>query len=212
METLLKTNLLKEDPIYYKARKKAEIVNLEAYEYLTISGNCAPENKAFTDAIEAIYTIAYAIKFGAKAAGKDFVVPKMECQWWIKGGLEVQHRFTQTPRDQWHWKIAIRMPGFIDRANYENALSIAKFKKPKHQQLLDQVNFEVIDKGTCAQILHQGSYEAELPSIQQILSLMAKEGYVFRGYHTEIYLSEPTRTQEANRKTILRYQVAKAQN
>ncbi|REE05835.1 GyrI-like domain-containing protein [Marinoscillum furvescens] len=211
MELLQKTNLAKTDPTYYSAKKTPQILQLGEYPYLTISGQCAPEDPAFWQAIEAIYAYAYAIKFSAKANDMDFVVPKMECQWWISGGLEAQHLFTQTPREEWHWKIAIRMPDFIEPSNFEQASSMVSTKKAKSHLPLQKVNYELIDLGECIQILHVGSYEEELPSIEKMISCLSDSAYAFAGYHTEIYLSDPRRTPEPRRKTILRYQV-KPQN
>lgn len=204
METL-KTDLAKTDPTYYKAKLTPEIVELGAYDYLTIGGQSSPEDTQFLNAIEAIYAVAYGIKFLCKAEDNDFTVPKMECHWYIAGGPERQHLFAETPRDQWHWQIKIRMPEMVESGHYFKAIHNAKRKKPELD--LDGVKLEYLQEGTCAQILHLGSYEEELPSIAKVHDLIRKENHQICGYHKEIYLNDPRKTSAEKLKTILRYQI-----
>ncbi len=201
-----KTNLQKEDPNYYKIGKKAEVRDLDTYYYLTIESVCAPENELFNQSIEAIYKIAYTLKFQSKERGFDFVVPKMEAFWWIAGGAENQKEFMNTPREEWHWKILIRLPDFIERDLVNKALQAAKDSK-LNNQLLNQVKYESINEGRCVQVLHIGSYDKEENSLKKLHDLMESEGLKVNNYHHEIYLSDPGRTSEDKLRTILRYGV-----
>ena len=205
METLTaKINLEKADPNYYKVGTTPELRDLDTYNYVTIEGKCSPQEPAFNQAIEAIYAVAYGIKFLCKAEDADFVVPKMECYWFIDGGLEVQHKFTETPMEEWNWKIQIRLPDVVEREHYDRSLANAKKKAlPK----LDEVKFELINEGRCVQIMHVGPWDQEGPSIVKLMQLVQQEGLTVIGYHKEIYISDPNRAEEQNKKTILRYQV-----
>ncbi|MEQ9465972.1 MAG: GyrI-like domain-containing protein [Ekhidna sp.] len=206
--TIDKLNLQKADPSYYKATKTPELRDLEPYYYLSVSGRGNPNAPEFLQAIEKMYAVAYAIKFTCKAEDMDFVVPKMEGFWWIDGGLEAQHKFTQTPPEEWNWKIVIRMPDFVEGDHFYRAVQKVKTKNP---ELLpeDEVKFELINEGLSVQILHIGSYHKEEPSIMKMLEFAKENGLVINGHHHEIYLSDPRKTLEEKLKTILRYSVKK---
>lgn len=197
----LKLDLTKTDRAYYKAKQTPSLQEFDAYDYLTIRGQSAPEDKLFTSAIETIYPVAYAVKFICKDKEEDFVVPKMEGQWWV----EDNRPFEQVPRHEWHWRLLIRMPGFVDKTTFEMAISNLKTKgKPIR---LEDVKFEQINEGKCIQMLHIGSYEEEQETIRQIFQKMREENLQMNGYHHEIYLSDPMRTPAWKLKTIIRYPV-----
>lgn len=203
----LKTDLTKSDPAYYKAKTAAEIVALDTYGYLTLSGQSSPDDPKFWNAVESIYTVAYGIKFLCKAEDNDFTVPKMECHWFISGGPAEQHKFTQTPKDLWLWQIKIRMPDMVESDHFFRSIHQSKTKKPDHN--FDNIKFEYLKEGICAQILHLGSYNDEAPSISKVHKLIDEEGYRMTGYHKEIYLNDPRRVAPGKLKTILRYQIEK---
>lgn len=125
METMEKLDLVKSFKEYYKAKQIPELVDLAPAYYLTISGVSAPEDELFVKSIESIYPLAYGIKKLAKDQGRDFGVPKMEGQWWVEGEVP----FEETPRDQWHWRIMIMMPDFVDIKMVDKAREIVEKKK-----------------------------------------------------------------------------------
>jgi len=199
--TMEKLDLKKAYPEYYTAAEKPQIVNLEPYYYLTISGKCAPENPIFEEAIGHLYALAYKVKFSSKANELDFVVPKLEAFWWVEG----ETPFEKSPRDQWCWKLMLRMPDFIGRTDVGDAQFslVADDKLPTNHKL----QFEEIHEGLSLQILHMGSYEEEWPSIQKLLQFAQREGFEVVGKHHEIYLNDPMRTEKSKLKTILRYSI-----
>lgn len=201
-----KLNIEKADPNYYKVGKEPELRDLDPYYYLTVSGRCSPGDEKFNKAIEQLYAVAYNIKFMCKAEDMDFVVPKMEGFWWIDGGLEAQHKFTQTPEKDWNWKITIRMPDFVEGDHFYRAMEKVKQKSPALIQN-DEVTYELINEGKCVQILHLGSYHEEEPSIMKILDFIKSNELTVSDHHHEIYLSDPRKTPEHKLRTILRYAV-----
>lgn len=206
METMTaKINLQKADPNYYKASTTPEIRDLDTYNYLTLAGAGAPTNQSFQDAIRSLYAVAHGIKFLCKGQDNDFVVPKMECYWFIAGGLEAQHKFTETPMDQWLWKIQMRMPDVVERDHFDQALRNAVINKG--YPALAALQYELINEGKCVQAMHVGSWEEEGPTIAKVMAFVANEGLQVTGYHKEIYISEPAKVEESRKKTILRYQV-----
>ncbi|WP_425392782.1 GyrI-like domain-containing protein [Ekhidna sp.] len=206
--TLEKFDLKKADPAYYKASKQPQIRDLDSYYYLSLSGRCDPQSDQFLEAIDKLYSVAFNIKFICKGEDMDFAMPKMEGFWWIDGGLEAQHKFAQTPPDQWNWKIVIRMPDFVEGDHYYRAVQKVKHKNPKLIQD-DEVKFELINEGLCVQGLHIGSFYEEEPTIAKIMEYIQANDLQVAGYHHEIYLSDPRRTPEEKLKTILRYAVKK---
>lgn len=207
--TIDKLNLQKADPNYYKAGSTPQLRDLEPYYYLSVSGRGNPDSKEFSQAIEQLYAVAYAIKFTCKSEDMDFIVPKMEGFWWIDGGLEAQHKFTQTPPEEWNWKITIRMPDFVEGDHFYRAIQKVKTKNPELLKS-DEVKFELINEGLSVQLLHLGSYHKEEPSIMKMLAFVKENGLQINGHHHEIYLSDPRKTPEDKLKTILRYSVIKA--
>ncbi|MEM9339913.1 MAG: GyrI-like domain-containing protein [Bacteroidota bacterium] len=207
METIIrKLNIEKADPNYYKVGLLPEIRDLDPYYYLTVSGRCSPSSPEFLLAVQQLYAVGYAIKFFCKEEEMDFVVPKMEGFWWIDGGLEAQHKFTQTPEEEWNWKLVIRMPDFVEGDHYYKAIQKIKTGKPGF--LEDEVvKYELINEGRCVQILHIGSYQKEEPSVLKMMDFIQSNGLSISGYHHEIYLSDPRKTDENRLKTILRYAV-----
>ena len=209
--TLEKLDLIKEDPHqYYKAKKHPELRDLDTYYYLSVSGRCSPEAKDFNDAIEILYSVAYTIKFTCKAEDNDFVIPKMEGFWWIDGSYEDQRKFTQTPKDEWNWKIVIRMPDFVEGDHFNRACQKVRLKNPEID--IDKITFEQINEGISVQILHLGSYDDEEPAILNMLDFINKNDLEVDGHHHEVYLSDPRRTPKEKLKTILRYAVKKKSN
>lgn len=204
---LLKTDLTISDPTYYKVGANPQVVELGDYYYLTIGGQSSPVNPLFLSAIEAIYSVAYGIKFISKAEDNDFVVPKMECYWYVNGGREVQHLFQKTPRNEWMWRIVIRMPDFITHDHFFRAVHNARIKKTELSNF-DELKFELIQEGLCAQVLHIGSYDNEGPTIEKLHGFIASQNYQISGYHKEIYLSDPRRVAPEKLKTIIRYQIS----
>ena len=196
-----KLDLVKENPSYYKASAQPQVVELNAFNYLSILGVGAPEGEQFLHSVEAIYGVAYTIKKHCKAMGKDFGVPKMEGQWWVESGLP----YDETPRDQWHWNVMLMMPGYVDAAMRDQAVEEVKAKKELAP--VNQVKLGSIKEGKSVQALHLGAYEEEGPTIKKILDFMGDHALDMNGYHHEIYLSDPRRTPKERLKTIIRYPV-----
>jgi len=200
-----KLDLKKVDKNYYSAKRNPELIDLDAYYYLSISGKSSPESSQFLEAIEKLYAVAHNIKFTCKAEDIDFVVPKLEGYWWIEGGFEVQHKFTQTPRTEWNWKMVVRMPDFVEGDHFYRACRKLECKGIP----FEGVKFELINEGLSMQALHVGSYEEEESTILDMFRFLEENNLEINGYHHEIYLSDPRRTQEEKLKTILRYAVKK---
>jgi hypothetical protein len=170
--------------------------------YLAISGQGAPGGERFVACIGALYGMAFTIKMTRKFAGKqDYAVCKLEGQWFFTGDP------AEIPKEQWRWKLLIRTPDFITRADRERAVeTLLKKGKPRE---VGEVELEKLDEGQCVQMLHIGPYDREKETIALMRDFAQTQGLKFAGPHHEIYLSDPRRVAPARLKTILREPVAK---
>ena len=196
-----KIDLAKEDKIYYTSKTKPQIVEFPQISYLAIEGKGEPAGKTFTEAVQALYPFAYGIKGICKKSDKDFAVAKLEGLWWVKSrkpALEV-------PRQEWYWKLLIRLPDFVTSEIIEKARS--EVIKKKNITLLKDIKFEKVAEGKCIQILHTGPYATEPETIAKMRKMMEENNFVENGLHHEIYLSDPRKTPPQKMKTILRQPV-----
>jgi len=185
----------------YAASPTAALVTVGPATYLSISGKGAPGGPAFTEAIGALYGVAFTVKMTRKFAGKqDYVVSKLEGLWpCFKDGEPVPDK------EQWPWRMMIRTPDFIKPSEIEDALTVLR-KRGKGAGA-DRVCLESIEEGQCVQSLHVGPYENEGATMCAMKSFAESKGLKLRGVHHEIYLSDPRRVAPAKLKTILRHPV-----
>ena len=198
---MVKIDLTKEDKNYYTAKISPQVSEFPKLLYLTIEGKGEPAGKAFTEAVQALYPLAYGIKGLCKKEGKDFAVAKLECLWWVKSSkpeLEVS-------RAEWYWKLLIRLPDFITSDIVDEAKR--DVMKKKGIELVKEIKFEKITEGKCIQVLHIGPYSTEPETIKEMKKIMKENDLTENGYHHEIYLSDPRKTPPQKMKTILRQPV-----
>ncbi|KQX44741.1 GyrI-like domain-containing protein [Paenibacillus sp. Root444D2] len=197
-----KLDLAKTYKSYYTAPAKPQLVEFEPNWYVTIQGQGDPDGIAFSNATEALYTLSYSIKGIYKKEEKDFTVAKLEGLWWVDG----DRKALDVPREEWHWKLLIRMPDYVRAESIEDARSIAMSKK-KELTVISDINYETLHEGACVQMLHVGPYAAEPESLKQIEHFLTEHRRKIRGLHHEIYLSDPRKVEPSKMKTILRYPV-----
>ena len=93
------------------------MIQIEHARFLCLSGNGDPGSKKFSDDIQALYTMAYAIMSNSKKRGLDFVVPKLEGMWWFDASKYKTGSITETltiiPRSEWYYKLLLRIPDFV---------------------------------------------------------------------------------------------------
>ena len=182
-------------------------IEVRTHQYLSIEGHGDPNNNPqYSQAVGALFGLAYALKFMVKK-GKldiDYGVMPLEGLWWADDMKE----FSLEDRGNWHWKMLILQPDFItaDMVTTAQADVIRKKATPK----TDQIHFEVINEGLCAQIFHQGGYgAAETLSVNHLHQFILESGYQRAGIHHEVYLNSPTRVPVEKLKTLIRQPVSK---
>jgi hypothetical protein len=202
-----KLDLKKELKEIYKAStRKPNLVDVPKGRFLSITGRGEPGGLAYTNALNALYAVAYTLKFKSKTDGRDFTVMPLEGLWWWDA-----QNFTSfvdaPPKDEWNWRSLIRFPDFIT----QNVVEVAKVeaKAKKNIAEIDKIILETFNEGLSAQIMHIGPYSEEEPTIQKLHSFIKEMGYKMKGLHHEIYMSDPRRVPKERWKTIIRQPVKK---
>ncbi len=174
-------------------------------QYLMIDGHGDPNtSEDFKAAIEALYPVAYKLKFASKTElGKDYVVMPLEGLWWA----EYMASFT-TDRDKssWDFTLMIMQPNWITKEMFEAA--VQKVKTKDSPAKLGQVRFETLDEGKCVQTLHIGSFDDEAEILAEIHDAFVPDNHLkLSGKHHEIYLSDFRKVTPDKLRTILRQPV-----
>ena len=186
--------------LYQPSAKEVAQVEVPAMNYLMVGGEGDPNtSKAYSDAIEALFALSYAIKFMVKKGSLaiDYGVMPLESLWWADDALD----FTASDKSRWKWTAMIMQPAFVTRAVVEQAM--VEVKKKKNPVALSRVRFESLSEGRCAQIMHIGPFSEEGPTIEKVHRFIASVGQSI-GKHHEIYLSDIRKADPAKWKTIIR--------
>jgi len=176
-------------------------VNVPPLTYLMVDGEGDPNtSEAFQQAVEALYSLSYTLKFSLKKSPMpvDYGVMPLEGLWWA----DDPRVFHQADKSSWKWTAMILQPEFISQAQVDRAFD--DVRKKKSPAALDRVRFETLEEGPSVQILYTGPFSEEGPTIERMHSRIHALGRELHGKHHEIYLSDPRRTAPEKLKTILR--------
>ena len=186
---------------YTAATAKPKLVILPPLNYLMIDGKGDPNTSIeYQQAVEAIYPVAYGIKFKIKReSGLDFGVLPLEGLWWVPD----MTLFSTSNKDDWLWTAMILQPPVVTEELYIETLAEVR-KKKKDLLGLTKIRFESYHEGQAAQIMHIGPYADEAPTIQKLHEFILSQGYNLSGKHHEIYLGDPRRTAPERLRTIIR--------
>ncbi len=186
--------------LYQPSTKKVEQVDVPEMNFIMIDGHGDPNTaQEYRDAMEALYGLAYTLKFKSKLElEKDYTVPPLEGLWWA----EDMNAFLNADKDQWDWTMMIMAPEWIMPEMIEAAKEELKAKK--NPAALEKLYVQKFHEGPAAQITHIGPYSAEGPNIQKVHDFIAEQGFVRSGKHHEIYISNPQRTAPEKLRTVIR--------
>ena len=98
-------------------------------QFLMADGHGDPNTaQEYTDAVEALYGVAYKLKFmSKKELEKDYVVPPLEGLWWAE---DMETFTTSRDKSAWDWTMMIMQPDWITREMFEEALKRVKKEEP----------------------------------------------------------------------------------
>ncbi len=187
--------------LYSASAKQPSIVTVAPLTYLTCDGHGDPNNSVlFQQAVEALYTLSYTLKFMVKKGDMhiDYGVMPLEGLWWTD---DINY-FSMDNKAIWKWKLMILQPDFITDNMFAEAAATAA--KKKAYPLIKAVKRETMEEGLCAQILHIGPYSTEPPTVAKLHEFIKENGYRLTGKHREIYMNDMRRTAPERLKTIIR--------
>lgn len=191
--------------LYQPSSSDFEVLDVPAMQFLMIDGQGDPnESAAYRAAIEALYAVAYKLKFMSKKdLNKDYVVPPLEGLWWAE---DMESFTVNRNKNQWHWTMMIMVPDWITNNMVEQAQKLAGEKKML--PALQEMRCAHLHEGLSVQIMHIGSYDEEGPTLERMHSaFFSANNLTFNGKHHEIYLSDARRVSPEKLKTVLRQPV-----
>lgn len=142
--------------LYRPPARGIGVVDVPALNFVMVDGRGDPNRApAYRDAIEALYAVAYTIKFALKASGKDFAVMPLEGLWWADAMAD----FAAGNRDKWQWTAMIALPDFVSADDIERAKAAAGAKR--EIAALAALRFERFCEGPAAQTMYIGPFADE---------------------------------------------------
>ncbi len=193
-------------PFYAPTNRDWELVDVPGQRFIALDGSGDPNTApAYVEAVEALYAVAFGIKFQARRElGRDCVVAPLEGLWYAHDASV----FTAGAKAEWNWTMLISQPDWVTDAFIGQAIAAASAKKKL--PALARMRIEAQHEGLSAQLLHVGAYDDEAPALATLHDeFLAENGLRPAGRHHEVYLSDPRRTESAKLKTVLRQPVSR---
>jgi hypothetical protein len=189
--------------LYAPSAKAVSVVAVPPMNYLMIDGEGNPNTaQSYSQAVETLYGLAYAVRPISKDAGDVYTVMPLEGLWSFKGEANEDFIITEADKDRFIWTMMILQPDHITPEMVAEAHEITRKKKPN--LLLHDVRFERYHEGEAVQIMHMGPYATEGPTVARLHQHIAENGWKLSGKHHEIYLSDPRKVAPEKMKTIIR--------
>ena len=206
MSTTATIDLKRRLPELYRPGDEPALVEVPEMSFLMVDGVGDPRTSpAYADALQAIYTVAYTLKFALKRGplALDVTVMPLEGLWWVPD----MALFT-ADRDDWRWTMMMAEADEVTAEMVADAKAAAAAKKDL--PAIAWVRLERFAEGLAAQVMHHGPYSEEGPTIERLHRFIAEQGYLRCGKHHEIYLGDPRRAHPEKLRTIIRQPVAPA--
>lgn len=187
--------------LYRNSAETPSVVEVPPLRYLMVDGQGSPGGATYVEAVEALYALAYAIKFALKRGDEatDYVVMPLQALWWADDMRSFGER--RDP-EVWRWTAMILQPDVVTDELVERVR--AEVAAKKELPALPKLRFATYDEGRAAQILHLGPYADEGPTIARLHAFIEERGGRLSGKHHEIYLGDPRRTAPERLKTLIR--------
>jgi hypothetical protein len=209
----MKQEWKKHEKTVYLPKDKPELITVPEFKYFTLEGKGNPNDDFFPEYIGVLYSLSYAVKMSPKQgiAPQDYfeyTVYPLEGVWDIDEEARKQYNGT-LDKDTLVFRLMMRQPDFVS-ADFARQM-IERTRKKKPHPLLDEVEFAAIEEGLCVQMLHKGSYDDEPESFHR-MEAFTREQQLRRvsRIHREIYLSDARKVAPEKLRTVLRFQVARA--
>ncbi len=201
--------------LYAPSAKKVEIVQVPRMQFAMIDGAIEKgegpgTSPGFAEATQALYGIAYTLKFTLKKRkthAVDYPVMALEGLWWVEDG-----QFDIRVKDNWFYTLMIMQPDVITPELFEAGVAEVR-RKRGDSPALGKLRLEYFDEGQSMQVMHIGPYADEPATVDRMKTFAGENGYrdcIGRGgKHHEIYLGDPRKADPSKLKTVLRHPVEK---
>ena len=192
---------------YRSAAGVFRIVDVPVRQFLMVDGhgdpNCDP---AYTEALQALYPVAYKMKFASKIElGRDYVVPPLEGLWWAE---DMEAFTTSRDKSRWDWTMMLMVPDWIGCELFDSAVERVAAKDVPTR--LGEVRFETFAEGLAVPTLHVGSFDDEGPVLDRMHhEFIPDNDLTLTGKHHEVYFSDFRKTAPEKLRTLLRQPVAR---
>jgi hypothetical protein len=122
--TSTKVDFKKSLDSYQSRHGEFRVLDVPSLQYLVVDGHGDPNTASeYADALEALYPVAYKIKFASKQdLGRDYVVPPLEALWWAS---DMDVFTTARDKSQWSWTAMIMVPDWITSEMFDDAVAKA---------------------------------------------------------------------------------------
>lgn len=195
----------------YRAQPgRFEIVEIPDMRYLAVDGDGDPNtSRSYKDALEALYPVAYNLKFASKRElDRDYVVPPLEGLWWAD---DMGSFSTMRDKSLWRWTMLLMVPEWISEERF--AAAVSKVASKGAPVRLADVELRSLSEGMCVQTLHIGPFDDEGPVLERMhREFMPEHGLQFAGKHHEIYFGDFRKVAPEKLRTILRQPVRRARS
>jgi hypothetical protein len=197
--------------LYNPSANEVEQVEVPAFNFLMVDGAIEKGHEPgsspqFQENTEAIYGIAYTLKFMLKKRPTDpidYPVMPLEGLWWVEDG-----HFDIQVKDNWYYTLMILTPDLVTPELFAQGLAQLR-KKRGDQPAFARLRLESFSEGPCIQMMHIGPYATEPATIEKMKAYAADNNLVMHNKHHEIYMGDPRRADPARLKTILRHPVSR---
>lgn len=112
--------------LYNPSAKEVTSVDVPAMNFLLVNGEGAPASPQYIEAIEALFSVSYALKFMVKKGkGIDYAVMPLEGLWW----MDDMAKFSVERKDEWKWTSMIMQPKYVTANDVKLAVEQVKKKE-----------------------------------------------------------------------------------
>ena len=187
--------------LYKPTSKNVEIVDVLDMNFLMIDGQGDPNiSQEYSDAIETLYAVSYALKFTIKKGELeiDYGVMPLEGLWWV----DDMSQFSIDDKTDWKWTAMIMQPEYVTKELFFDVCK--QVERKKNPVALSKIRFELFSEGQVAQTMHLGPFSEEGPTVERVHAFILENKGSPVGKHHEIYLSDIRKAAPEKWKTIIR--------
>lgn len=192
----------------YLPKDMPSIIDVPKMSFICVEGAGNPNGEEFSKNIETLYALSYAVKMSYKSKYApqgyyEYTVFPLEGVWDL-----IDKNLPHTNKDNLKYNIMIRQPNFLTAELFKRFKEETAKKKPELN--ICKAMVKNICEGLCVQMMHKGSYDDEPASFKIMEQFCKDNGYTRTDLtHREIYISDPRKTEESQRKTVLRFKISK---